>query len=625
MPLIFSNTQFYNSLCERVNGKDLASAIDKIRPRLKRFTIPYSYAIRKDGSSWRSLGIMHPLHQLNVCSFYENYRSTMLFCCSRSKFSIRYPYTPSPIHVESIKTATEDADEGNEVDVEPTFAEGDAPIVRSYYQYRGYSIAGRFFESREFIRLEKRFSCLRRLDVSRCFDSIYTHTVAWAVKGKRIAKAAADAGSSSFEESLDKLMQHMNYNETNGILVGPEVSRIFAEIILQDIDADLLSLLSSRGYEYAWDFDVRRYVDDYFIYANSPFVLDKIEELLKGFLEKYKLWVNESKREDSGRPFITPISVARRELRLEFRKLSTVLRSLQPSADKDEIGRRVRELRDDIGEMRLIVARSGVRFNTVSGWLLGSIKASIKRLAELQPNWKQNDLDGQFSSIITALLELAFYIVSLDLRVQTTFSLGQIILLLMPSIEKAEEHNRDQLKHVLSDELIGLVRHLSSKGIYNEDASRSAIELYNILICGAHFCGKDFLNSKSVINAIEALSSPEWVEYFAFITAKFCLLRHQDRFDALIAKLNGGVEARLLGCSAAEALQNAETYLLLCDFISSTDVEEYRKRAVFDKIFGGTISKSAMAQLASRVRFVDWSGLQIPHLLQRKVLQPAYA
>ena len=58
-------------------------------------------------------------------------------------------------------------------------------------------------------------------------------------------------------------MQLANYNETNGIVVGPEVSRIFEEVILQQIDLNVLSKLENSGLKYGVDFEVRRYVDDF--------------------------------------------------------------------------------------------------------------------------------------------------------------------------------------------------------------------------------------------------------------------------------------------------------------------------------------------------------------------------
>ena len=53
------------------------------------------------------------------------------------------------------------------------------------------------------------------MDIARCFYHIYTHTIAWAVKGKEQAKELI--GKETFENAFDTLMQHANYNETNGI------------------------------------------------------------------------------------------------------------------------------------------------------------------------------------------------------------------------------------------------------------------------------------------------------------------------------------------------------------------------------------------------------------------------
>ena len=58
-------------------------------------------------------------------------------------------------------------------------------------------------------------------------------------------------------------MQQMNYNETNGIIIYPEFSRIFAELILQRIDKNVEKELYNKGYRYKEDYDIYRYVDDF--------------------------------------------------------------------------------------------------------------------------------------------------------------------------------------------------------------------------------------------------------------------------------------------------------------------------------------------------------------------------
>ena len=85
----------------------------------------------------------------------------------------------------------------------------------------------------------------------------------------------------TFEKNFDQLMQHTNYNETNGIVVGPEISRIFAEIILQAVDLAILRQLKDKGYTLGRDYEIRRYVDDSYVYTNSRKVLDDIYNAYK--------------------------------------------------------------------------------------------------------------------------------------------------------------------------------------------------------------------------------------------------------------------------------------------------------------------------------------------------------
>src|SRR3546814_15117433 len=92
--------------------------------------------------------------------------------------------------------------------------------------------------------------------------NVYSHTITWAVKDKLLAKEFKSAYS--FEAQFDKLMQRANYNETNGIVVGPEFSRVFAEIILQRVDQKVIANLAVNGLVFNRDYEIRSYVDDFF-------------------------------------------------------------------------------------------------------------------------------------------------------------------------------------------------------------------------------------------------------------------------------------------------------------------------------------------------------------------------
>ena len=107
-----------------------------------------------------------------------------------------------------------------------------------------------------------------KFDIQGCFDNIYTHSIAWAVNGgASIYKDLFEGEDDSFAAEWDKIMQNLNYNETNGIVIGPEFSRIFAEVIMQHIDLRAESEFMKVGLKNKVDYECYRYVDDYFLWS----------------------------------------------------------------------------------------------------------------------------------------------------------------------------------------------------------------------------------------------------------------------------------------------------------------------------------------------------------------------
>ena len=158
------------------------------------------------------------------------------------------------------------------------------------------------------MRLETKFPHLRTVDVSKCFFNMYSHSVTWAVKEKGFSKA--HASKYTFEGRFDQIMQKANYNETNGIPVGPEFSRVFAEVIFQRIDLNIIDAMKPLVFDQ--DYTFRRYVDDFFLFAKNPEVIDKISKCVHSCLEEYKLYPNAQKQSDFFRPFVTNITRAKK-------------------------------------------------------------------------------------------------------------------------------------------------------------------------------------------------------------------------------------------------------------------------------------------------------------------------
>lgn len=314
VPILFSNEGFYKLVS---NGKyntffDRILQLSKAGGDGKKYGIPFNYEIRKNiEGDTRTLSVIHPYCQFYFIELYEKYDSLMLHLCSKSQISLRriskvakFFYSPDFVY-------SEDSHKNAELEVEPDILNIESQFLKSYFTYYPIDLIYKFYDRNEYQRLEQRFNYLMEFDISKCFYHIYTHSVTWAVKDKESAKR--NARETSFENSFDKLMQLANYNETNGIVVGPEISRIFAEIILQQVDINVSKRLEEH-FKYGVDYEVRRYVDDYFVFSNDPKILETVKKEFQKELGFYKLYLNPTKSDIKTPPFITNVTVGKREL-----------------------------------------------------------------------------------------------------------------------------------------------------------------------------------------------------------------------------------------------------------------------------------------------------------------------
>lgn len=115
-----------------------------------------------------------------------------------------------------------------------------------------------------------------KLDYKACFDSIYTHAFTWIIE--RNVVDAKDAVNSHLLVTIDRILQNINGRSSNGIVVGPEFSRMMAEVLLQHIDNVISVSLSKENIIYNVDYVAFRYVDDIFcLPINHRFLTNTIQ------------------------------------------------------------------------------------------------------------------------------------------------------------------------------------------------------------------------------------------------------------------------------------------------------------------------------------------------------------
>ena len=131
---------------------------------------------------------------------------------------------------------------------------------------------------------------LVKTDITRFYPSIYTHSISWAAYGKECVKSNRKLYDGSLADRLDVLMRSCNRNQTIGIPIGPETSRIIAEIISSRIDSELKQKFNGlpKG-------TVDRLQDDWVVGVSSLEEAEKVLSFIGKAYHPYGLDINGSK------------------------------------------------------------------------------------------------------------------------------------------------------------------------------------------------------------------------------------------------------------------------------------------------------------------------------------------
>lgn len=471
LPLVLNNEAFYENMQDE-GLRNLFLSVFSGYVKAGDWTIPFDYNIRRmGGEKSRRLSLMHPITQLDCVEHYAKYDEYMINLCARSPYSIRYIDKKAkcvfPPEEKAEEEASEDAME-RAVEVEDDTIEN---RYRSYFKYEKYDLVYKFFESGDNLRLEQKYSHMMVMDITGCFYHIYTHSIAWAVKGKEIAKNSTN--KDTFENDFDHLMQHTNYNETNGIIVGPEISRIFAEIILQTIDLAIMRQLKEKhDYSLGRDYEIRRYVDDSYVYATSREILEHVSAAYQEQLAYYKMDINKSKQEFYERPFTTGVSDAKRLVN------SMVSEFKEKCLKTGEEGQYAKGISKDMSvftffvkHFRSITHQFQLKYGTLNKYTLTLL------LRQIRTEMKAGRIPSQ--GLLTAYAEIAFYLFSLDMHTTASYRLCSILECLI----RWSEMNPDK---TVGQELVNRYRREAKRvlDIYLADSTEvnMKLEALNILI-----------------------------------------------------------------------------------------------------------------------------------------------
>jgi hypothetical protein len=595
VPLLFSNYGYYRRLHEEADSTLRDNCKLDLLPKNK-WAIPYSYNIKKDSLDFRTLSVAHPAVQRDFCKIYEQYSQLIIGLCSRSTYSLRYPVKVATRYYERPRAAKSSATE-TAVEVEEDGFSQQEKHASSFFSYQRYNLIHKFYESPAFHDLEKKFKHLRRLDISKCFNHIYTHSISWAAKNKEYGKEFK--GADTFEGQFDHLMQLSNYNETNGIIIGPEISRIFAEVILQSVDASVDRTLFTENYLAGRDYDIRRYVDDYFVFATDERVLDTIQSTLARQLSRFKLYLNTAKTSSQRRPFVTGQTGAKielaslvdrifeqhtrsaKEMRLalkEFLGKEDEKKSAKPFAVK-YVGNAAALSAGYVRDIKQIVTRCQTDFDSISNYFFSVIsRKTIELIGRINTKECDSKQLERLTRFLRTILDLIFFAYAMSPRVRATYQVSALCYSLSEFCNLMPKDSREFMKGLMSDHMRGILREAIDAG------EGDNIEVVNLLTV-LHSFGDQYLLTQSELLHIYGVELDEQQRlrtgrstfgYFQIVTLLHYIAEN-PRFSELREAISQHVQDRFDTESLESIQRNAELTMLALDYIRCPYISQTRK------------------------------------------------
>lgn len=296
----FSFRPFYDFLLQKQQQKELEEIADQIKKECaesesKIFdsewgTMPLKYDILKGNDSLRRLSLIQPFSALNIYLFMECFQKDILnFFESNHRFSIRYHRKSNDLYYKARSSKTTRYIQNFSRKLGKSVLQQSG----SYFKIYPFDSLNAFTASRNWRMCNYEYTYFAKIDYKSCFDSIYSHVFAWIME--RNVVDSKNANNPSLFLTIDRMLMNINGKASNGIVIGPEYSRLIAEILLEQIDSEVYLALVHEGYHWKKDYRIFRYVDDLYIFTNIPQAREAIVRQYRNVGSKYLLNLNELK------------------------------------------------------------------------------------------------------------------------------------------------------------------------------------------------------------------------------------------------------------------------------------------------------------------------------------------
>ena len=641
--------------------------IGTLQHRLNALFYPYHFNIAHKPNKNRTLSIIHPYSQWQVVEFYNQYKYSILYLCNQSKYSLRKPhkiaqyfYYRDRLHRKLL---------GHESDkVELFFNEYEN--LKTYFSYEKYSNIYKFYEDYRYQRAEKKFKHLVKFDLQSCFDSIYTHTISWATAGGADkVKVLPGYHGSWVGDAFDNLMQSVNARETNGIVIGPEFSRIFAEIILQYIDQKVEQELLEEKLCQKSNYECYRYVDDYFLFYNDEKDRSLFMDSLTKWLKEFKLQISPSKTEEFERPFITKVTIAKQ--RIEnllsnifstplWEEVESNLEVEKEDEAEDENSDKDREIlykkfniylpANGVNtQIKAIVKECGIEYRDIANYLLEKMSQRLdaflnryemgfkkyERLMSKEDTDKNKveihvqKVQRKLTTYLVSIVDVAFFVFNSNRQVNTTLKLQKIMNSIVIYAKRHGDFKTNpevRFQTISKDIIFKKIQDEIALVLATTDSHRNTLHESLYLLILAKELGSAYLFAPEVIKSFIDKSDLQY-NLFACIILMYYYANHKC-YNEQKTVLKDKILKKYRLVAESERKRNSELTILTADMMTCPFVDDAYKQKLLTLMGIAEMKDQQMIlRFAKKQKYIftRWTMFNLNKELQAKISQEVYS
>ena len=602
--------------------KDISNQVGTFYKNEKSYalkTIPFIFKIAHKENDYRELSIIHPLNQLHLVEFYDEFKETIKYYSSISEYSIRRPHKTAKYKFKNdyiYKMLKAENVEHDKIEIASLEYEN----LKTFFTYKQYSNINKFFESYQYQRSEKKYNKMYKLDVSKCFDSIYTHSIVWALHNKEIVKENIRTSNGTFAGLFDKFMQNINYGVTNGILIGSEFARIFAELLLQQIDKLVLDELLHKNCFHKKNYEIYRYVDDYFIFYDEETIKDTIVDLYKHNLKKYNLHISKTKSMGYIKPIITELTIVKTKITDLINEQLTIKK--HDSDDEDNINWSLYiNSKKIITRLKIIIKETGIEYKDIINYTLTMVERKNNLLINVFQD--TDEFESHKKNFIKAsleILDIAFFIYAVSPRVSSTIKISSLLSKLLLFIKNTTNIAPDE-KEIIYKKIFDEILFILNK---NRLKHYTQIETLYLLIV-LNELGKEYrLEETLLLEYFFQSTNDKTLNYFSITTLLF-YIKNIVRYSNVKIKIKEEIKKKLESSNKDNLYKNTELLMLLMDSLTCPYLEESFKYKLLCLFNMNDVAVQTKIIYFKKYWFIKWNNFNFVNEIESKKSQEVYS